>query len=49
MDQGEGCRNGKKWYGFERYLNVGIEQDFTVHWMQGDRALSDWEMDVDAI
>lgn len=39
MDQGEVYESGEKRDGFERYLNLGIEQDLMVYWMQGNRAV----------
>lgn len=42
MNQGEGCGDGEWWDGFERYLNVGVEEDLMIHWMQGDTVVSGW-------
>lgn len=39
MDQGEGCGHGEKQVGLKD-INVGIEWDLMICWIQGDRALS---------
>lgn len=35
--------------GFERHLNVGIEWDLMIHWIQSDRALSGGGKGVDVV